>query len=208
MELLNFFVFIGIVACGVSGALTGISKNLDLFGVICLGLATSLGGGIVRDILLGETPPVAFINPSFATASFIASIVTWIFYHKAHKIKNIIIITDAIGLGVFTAVGANKAIEHGLDDPFIIVAMGLITGIGGGVLRDVFTREIPFVFQKEIYAIASLIGCIVLILTYHVIPSIISLYLCLIVTFVIRIVSVRKNYNFPVIENSIEEKIN
>jgi uncharacterized membrane protein YeiH len=207
MELLNFLVFLGIIACGVSGALTGISKNLDLFGVICLGLATSLGGGIVRDLLLGETPPGAFVDPSFATASFIASIVTWMFYNKAHKIKTIIIVTDAIGLGVFTAVGANKAIEHGLDDPFIVVAMGLITGIGGGVLRDVFTREIPFVFQKEIYAIASIIGCIVLILTYHVIPSIISLYLCLIITFAIRIISVRKNYNFPVIENSTDQNI-
>ena len=115
-----------------------------------------------------------------------------------------IIRTDAIGLGVFTGLGANTAIEQGYNDPFIIVMMGVITGIGGGVLRDVFSREIPFVFRKEIYAVASILGAVALLLTYKI-NILLSLYLCLVITFTVRILAVRNNWNFPVLSSKLKD---
>jgi uncharacterized membrane protein YeiH len=203
MAVINVFIFIGIIAAGISGALVGIKKQLDLFGIVCLAVATALGGGIVRDLLIGNVPPGAFKDPSYFIASVIAALFTWIFYHKTDKLKNIIMVSDAIGLGVFTAIGANTALTHDMGEPFIVVSMGLITGIGGGVLRDIFSKEIPFVFRKEIYAIASILGSISLYMTYDQVPYIISLYICLVVTFVVRVVSVIFNFNFPVFKTKM-----
>jgi uncharacterized membrane protein YeiH len=199
MVVLDVFVYLGIVAAGISGALIGIKKELDLFGVICLCVATSLGGGIIRDLLVGNVPPIAFVEPSYFFVSLTAGILTWIFYEKIHQLGLIIIISDAIGLGVFTAVGSNTAITLFQDEPFLVVSMGLITGIGGGVLRDLFAKEIPYVFRKEVYAIASILGSVSLILTYNLFPHMVSLYICLVVTFTLRMVSVLLKLNFPVL---------
>jgi len=199
--LLDAFVYLGIVAAGISGALTGIKKEMDLFGVICLCVATSVGGGVIRDLLVGRVPPVAFIKPSYFFASLGAGILTWIFYERINRLGPIILISDAIGLGVFTAVGSHTALMLFDHEPFLVVSMGLITGIGGGVLRDLFAKEIPYVFRKEIYAIASIIGAICLILTYDHVPPVVSLYICFGVTFVLRMVSVFMNLNFPVLSS-------
>jgi uncharacterized membrane protein YeiH len=205
MYLLDAFVYLGIVAAGISGALIGIKKNMDLFGVICLCIATSLGGGIVRDLLVGNVPPVAFIQPSYFFVSLTSGIITWIFYHKIDRFGYLILISDAIGLGVFTAVGSNTALTLYDNEPFLVVSMGLITGIGGGVLRDLFAQEIPYVFRKEIYAIASILGTVSLILTYNLFPHMISLYICLGVTFTLRMVSVIFKLNFPVLASEKKE---
>ncbi|GBF73629.1 membrane protein [Paenibacillus sp. 598K] len=201
MYLLDAFVYLGIVAAGISGALTGIKKEMDLFGVICLCVATSVGGGIIRDLMVGSVPPIAFIKPSYFFASLGAGILTWVFYERINRLGPIILISDAIGLGVFTAVGSNTALMLFDHEPFLVVSMGLITGIGGGVLRDLFAKEIPYVFRKEIYAIASIIGAVSLILTYDYVPQVVSLYICFGVTFVLRMVSVFMNLNFPVLSS-------
>ncbi|GGE62676.1 trimeric intracellular cation channel family protein [Priestia taiwanensis] len=206
MTLITIFVFIGIIAASISGALIGIKKQLDLFGVICLAVLTSLGGGIIRDLLIGRIPPIAFIEPSYFFTGLAAALFAWVFYHHTDQLRAVILISDAVGLGVFTAVGASAAIEIGMDKPFIVISMGLITGIGGGVLRDVCSKEIPFVFRKEIYAIAAIIGAASLYVTYDYVPQIISLYICLTVTFMIRIISVWYNLNFPVIKTKISPK--
>jgi uncharacterized membrane protein YeiH len=204
MAVINVFVFLGIIASAISGALVGIKKQLDLFGVICLAVAAALGGGIIRDVMIGNVPPTAFVEPIYFFVSLAAALATWLFYHNVNRLQGIIMISDAIGLGVFTAVGANTALTHDMDEPFIVVSMGLITGIGGGIMRDVFAKEIPFVFQKEIYAIAAIIGSISLLITYNHVPHILSLYICLAVTFVIRVLAVRHNVNFPVIKTEME----
>jgi uncharacterized membrane protein YeiH len=202
MTLINIFVFIGIIAASISGALIGIKKQLDLFGVICLAVLTALGGGIIRDLLIGRIPPIAFVEPSYFIASLTAALFAWVFYYKTNRLRTIIMISDAIGLGVFTALGASAAIELGMDEPFIVISMGLITGIGGGVLRDVCSKEIPFVFRKEIYAIAAIVGAISLYVTYDYVPQIIALYICLVVTFMIRIIAIWYNLNFPVFKTT------
>lgn len=198
MVLLDIFVYLGIAAAGISGALVGIEKELDLFGVICLCVATALGGGMIRDLMIGNVPPAAFTEPSYFFVSLAAALFTWGFYRKLNRFSQLITVTDAVGLGVFTAVGSNAALLHHADKPFLVVSMGLITGIGGGVMRDVFAKEIPYVFRKEIYAIASILGSLSFILSYEIVPRVVSLYICLLVTFAVRIVSVIYKLNFPV----------
>lgn len=198
MALLDVFVYLGIIAAGISGALIGIEKRLDLFGVICLCAATALGGGLIRDLFIGNVPPVAFTAPSYFFVSLAAALFTWVFYRRLKRFGQLIMVSDAVGLGVFTAVGSNTAMLHHADKPFLVVSMGLITGIGGGVLRDVFAKEIPYVFRKEIYAIASIMGSISFILAYDFVPPIVAMYICLLVTSAIRIISVMYKLNFPV----------
>lgn len=204
MTVINVFIFIGIIAAAISGSLVGMKKQLDLFGVICLGVATALGGGVLRDIMIGNLPPVALIQPIYFFVSLCTSLLTWLFYKKVTKLQNIIMISDAVGLGVFTAVGANAALTHHMNAPFLVVSMGVITGIGGGILRDLLAKDIPYVFRKEIYAIASIIGAMSLFITYDLVPHIISLYICLFVTFIIRVIAVKYNMNFPVFKTDME----
>ncbi|ERI93619.1 hypothetical protein HMPREF1982_01601 [Clostridiales bacterium oral taxon 876 str. F0540] len=201
MFLINSFEIIGTIAFAISGALIGIEKKLDLFGVIFLAITTAVGGGIFRDIIIGNTPPTAFVNPTSCIISIATALITFYFYKKLHKLKNIIVISDALGLGVFTAVGANTAVTHEMNYAFIVISMGLITGVGGGILRDVFVKDIPFVFRKEIYAVASILGALCFFFTYNYLSEAMSLYISFIVTFIIRILSMIYNLNLPVPEN-------
>lgn len=199
MLLISILEVIGTIAFAISGALIGIKKKLDLFGVIFLSITTAVGGGIFRDLVLGNTPPVAFVKPIYCSISGAAGIITFIFYGRISKLKNIISITDALGLGVFTALGSNAALAHNMANPFIVISMGLITGIGGGILRDVFVKDIPFVFRKEIYAVASILGASGMYYSFNYFPNIISIYICFAITFIVRILAVLLKLNLPVL---------
>lgn len=201
MFLLNSFEIIGTIAFAISGAMIGIEKKLDLFGIIFLAITTAVGGGIFRDLIIGSTPPTAFLNPKSSIISIITALVVFIFYEKINKFEKIIIISDALGLGVFTAIGCRTAIVHGADNAFIIIAMGLSTGVGGGLLRDVFVKNVPFILKKEIYAMASIIGALCFYYLHSKLPDIISLYICCAIIFMIRIISIIYNFNLPVREN-------
>ncbi|MHB9094835.1 MAG: trimeric intracellular cation channel family protein [Eubacteriales bacterium] len=187
MVLLNIFIFIGIVAAAISGALLGIKKQLDFFGIIVLGTATALGGGVIRDILLGYTPPVAFRQPVYTVVSVIAAILVMFFPKKFSNQTNIIMFFDAIGLGIFTAVGANLALQQKVSSTFIAVTIGVITGVGGGIIRDIFAQEIPLIFKKEVYATASIAGAFSLAYSRHFLSGMIPLYICFTTTLVIRL---------------------
>jgi Predicted membrane protein len=200
MLLINILEIIGTIAFAISGALIGIEKQMDLFGVIFLSITTSVGGGIFRDLIIGSTPPVAFTKPVYFLISTACAIITCIFYKRIIKLKNIILISDAIGLGVFTAIGSNAAITHNMNRLFIVISMGLITGIGGGILRDVFAKDIPFVFRKEIYAVASMLGGLGFYFAYNNFSHTVSIYVCLAITFMVRIISVMYNINLPVLK--------
>ena len=158
MFLLNSFEIIGTIAFAISGALIGIEKKLDLFGIIFLAITTAVGGGIFRDIIIGSAPPTAFVNPTSCIISIITALVVFFFYEKINKFEKIIIISDALGLGVFTAIGCKTAILHSANNAFIVITMGLSTGVGGGILRDVLVKNVPFILKKEIYAVASIAG--------------------------------------------------
>ncbi|WP_066193073.1 MULTISPECIES: trimeric intracellular cation channel family protein [Gracilibacillus] len=200
MFLIETFVYIGTIAFAISGSLLAIKKDLDVFGVLLLGLTTALAGGVIRDLMIGNIPPTNLADPQYFLVSLLASLATILFYEKLNRFEHGIAFFDAIGLGVFTAVGANAAISLDYSQPFLIITMGLVTGIGGGVLRDVFVREIPLVFRKEIYGIASIAGSVVLICTYEFISLTVSLYLCLIITLIIRILALKWRWNVPIVQ--------
>ncbi|MBU4438701.1 MAG: trimeric intracellular cation channel family protein [Acetobacterium sp.] len=197
MFLLNSFELIGTIAFAISGAVTGIEKKLDLFGIIFLAVLTAVGGGIFRDLIIGNTPPTAFVNPSAAIISIITALVVFFLYKKIHKFEKIIVISDALGLGVFTAIGCRMAMTHGASNAFFVVAMGLSTGVGGGMIRDVFVGNVPFVLKKEIYAMASIAGALFFYASYPYMPEMVALYFCSAIVFVIRIVAVIHKINLP-----------
>lgn len=161
---------IGTIAFAASGAMLAIDRDLDLFGVIFLGVMTACGGGIMRDIILGILPPTAFHNSIFVLVAAVTSMLVFLFaYLKGSKYwkqrdqidKNINLL-DAIGLGIFSVIGAKVAMERGYNDNmFLCVMMGMSTGVGGGIIRDLLSRTIPAVLQKRIYAVASIVGAAV-----------------------------------------------
>lgn len=168
---MDSFIFtleiIGTCAFAVSGAVVSIIKRLDLFGVLFCGLITALGGGVIRDILLSNLPPAMFCNYIYAFFAVGTALATFIFARiartsfetRAEDIDRINNIFDAVGLGVFTIVGINIALSMGYtDNPFFVIFLGMTTGCGGGLLRDILVREVPFILTKKIYAIASILG--------------------------------------------------
>lgn len=168
----NVLVFvlelIGTAAFAVSGAIVGIKKQMDLFGVIVLGVCTAVGGGIVRDVILGITPPATFHDPVYTLSAAAVSVLMFLPHVRARVGRHepvfdrLLLVMDAVGLGVFTVVGvqcAYRQAEH--DTLFLTVFVGLITGVGGGVLRDVFSGERPYIFVRHFYACASIIGALI-----------------------------------------------
>ena len=161
---------IGTVSFAASGALVAISCSLDLFGVIIVGCVTAVGGGITRDLLIGNVPPQVFSNPFILLLSFVTALVVFLvamlnekkFAGVRDRIERINVFFDALGLGAFSVAGIEGARTAGYADNFVlVVTLGVITGVGGGVLRDVFVNEKPYILTRHIYAVASILGCII-----------------------------------------------
>ena len=157
----------GTISFAISGAMAAVEKRVDLFGVIFLGVTTSLAGGIIRDVVIGRVPPAAFSDYKYMAIAIVTSLIVFILarvYHEHYKdnlelINTINNVFDAAGLGAFTITGANVAMGMGYrSNGFFMIFLAMITGIGGGVLRDLMIGEIPFVLRKRIYAVASLAG--------------------------------------------------
>ena len=201
MFLLSSFEVIGTIAFAISGALVGIEKKLDLFGIIFLSITTAVGGGIYRDIIIGRTPPIAFVNPTSSIISIITALIVFACNEKVGRFQKVITISDALGLGVFTAIGCRTAVLHGANNGFLVIAMGLGTGVGGGILRDVFVKNIPFILKKDIYAVASIIGALCYYHIHSYLPDILFLYICFAIIFIIRIISIKYKLNLPVRKN-------
>lgn len=196
---------IGTIAFASSGAMLGIRKNLDIFGVVVLGLCVAVGGGIVRDIILGLTPPSAFRDPSYALTALVTAVLLFgIVYWKQEILtsrymeiyETIMNYCDAAGLGIFTVLGVYTGYEQGYRGRFFLIFLGMLTGIGGGVIRDVLADTMPFILRKHIYAVASLAGAFV---CQRLIGQ--NLYLALaagtVVVLVIRILASHYRWNLP-----------
>ncbi|ABO09100.1 trimeric intracellular cation channel family protein [Pyrobaculum calidifontis] len=169
LEVLNY---VGIVAFAVSGALKAGEKNMDLLGVITLGFSTALAGGIIRDVLLGRVPPVNLIYLPYSLTAVAASVATFILYPRVRSYKDLFLYPDAVGLGAFSAIGADVAasfaLKHGYsasESWFLVAALASITAAGGGVVRDVLAGEIPQILRREIYATAAAVGGIIYLAT-------------------------------------------
>jgi uncharacterized membrane protein YeiH len=149
----------GTVVFALSGALLAVRKDLDIFGVVVLSVAAGLGGGMVRDVLLGATPPVALDNELLLISAICAGFLGFFFHPRIGRLNQSIRLLDALGLGLFAVVGALKTLEAGLG-PVPAVLLGVVSGVGGGVIRDLLGGEIPLVLRRDIYALAALAGAV------------------------------------------------
>ena len=154
IDLLGVFVF------ALSGALLAVRKRFDVFGVAVLAVAAALGGGVIRDLLIGSVPPAALRDWRYAAAALLAAGVGFVASQPLERIGPAVRVFDAIGLGFFAVAGASKSLAFGLP-PFAAVAMGVVTAAGGGVIRDLLAGEVPLVLRREIYAVAALAGALV-----------------------------------------------
>ncbi len=154
--------FIGTFAFAISGATAGARKGLDLFGVLVLAFAAATAGGIARDTMLGATPPVALVDGRYLAVSALAGLLTFYRYDTIERLRNPVQLFDAIGLGLFAVIGAGKALAYGVG-PVGAVMLGVLTGIGGGIVRDVLVMQVPGVLQRELYAVAALLGAAVVV---------------------------------------------
>ncbi|SDN40263.1 trimeric intracellular cation channel family protein [Allokutzneria albata] len=158
---------VGIAVFAASGALAGVRARLDVFGVVILAMTTALGGGILRDVLLDVSPPASLRDWRYLLVTAVTGLVVfWVHPHMA-KLRRAMLLADAVGLGLFTTAGTITALELGAP-AYTACLIGMTTGIGGGALRDVLIREIPVVLQREIYAVAALLGAVVVVVGRHV----------------------------------------
>ena len=152
MEFISIVEIIGTIAFAMSGALTAIEKDLDYYGIGIFAITTSVGGGIVRDLLIDRPLPASLENPLYALISLLSAGFVILFYTHINKLAKKLQFFDAIGLGAFTAIGAEVAVRLGFQQWYVVVTLAVLTGTGGGLIRDVFAREIPYIFRKEVYA--------------------------------------------------------
>ena len=185
----------------LSGAAAGIKERLDLFGVLVLSFAAASAGGIMRDLLIGAVPPAAISDWRYLGVSLLAGLVVFFWFPRSErlrKLRNLVMIFDAAGLALFAVAGTQKALGYGLN-PVMAPLLGMLTGIGGGMLRDLLLAEIPTVLRSELYAVAALAGAVVVV-AGHVLNfqptamAIAGAVLC----FGIRLIAIRRGWRLPV----------
>lgn len=205
MEL--FFLILelaGTLAFAASGAITGLKRGMDLFGVCTLGLTTAVGGGVIRDVILGNTPPATFQDPIYALVALGASLVLFLpgirrvlmWDQRLYDLSMLIL--DSAGLGIFTVVGIRIAYgSTGSPTLFLLVFVGVVTGVGGGVLRDVLAGQTPYIFVKHVYASASLAGALVCVGLWRVWGEIPATLGGTAAVLLIRLLSAHFRWNLP-----------
>ena len=206
-EIIRIMEFIGTIAFALSGSLVAIGSGLDVFGVVFLACITAFGGGVVRDILLGITTPVIFndfglflVAAAVAILTFIIAYVLRIKFNlirsKTEAVNNIF---DAIGLSAFVVIGSEAACINGFsNNSFFVVFCGMITGVGGGIFRDVLIHTTPYVLKKHIYAIAAIMGGITYYLLRKYTQNIQSAsVLSMVLVFVIRMLATKYRWSLP-----------
>jgi uncharacterized membrane protein YeiH len=192
LDLFGTFVF------ALSGALVAVRRGLDLFGVLVLSFAASSAGGIARDLLIGATPPAAIQDWRYLGVSMLAGLLTFFRHADIERMRNPMQLSDAAGLALFAVAGAQKALAFDLP-PGMAALLGMLTGVGGGMLRDVLVSQIPTVLRAELYAVAALCGAAVVVLgdRLHMPPTATTLAgagLC----FGLRFMAIRYGWRLPV----------
>ncbi len=186
---------IGTLAFAASGALVGIKKRLDIFGIAILAVTTAVGGGIIRDTLIGNTPPLSLTHPSFILLSLAVAVGVSFSVKQVIRRQKLLNLCDAIGLGAFTATGASLGLQH--DSLLLVLTLGVVTGVGGGVIRDIFVQQIPTVLHREVYASASLLGALIFYLLQFHLPVHVAIYPAFVATTAIRLYCVHHRIDLP-----------
>ncbi len=193
----------GTMAFAVTGAFKAIESKADIVGIVILATITGVAGGTIRDIVLGRFPPNSIMDPSYVIITVATGIVLFFLYSKLKKHWNVFLKFDAIGLGVFTVIGATFAYNlFGLNFLAMVLA-GMLTAVGGGILRDVFVNQVPIVFVKELYALASFVGVVIF---YLILAVGADLYIASIagigIVTGLRLVAMKYNWNLPKVKGN------
>lgn len=215
-SIITFFMeMAGTVAFAASGTMVGVERNMDIFGVSVLGVVTAVGGGMIRDIVLGIIPPNVFTNPVYALVATITSCVVFlVFYWKRQLLEGhmrltydrVMLVMDSIGLGIFTVVGVNTGIRSGyMDNVFLLVFLGTITGVGGGLMRDMMAGVPPYIFVKHIYACASIVGAVVCVYMNRFVGNVEAMMVACFVIILIRYLAAHYRWNLPRLHNGSEQ---
>lgn len=205
------FIFImdiiGTIAFAISGAMVAIEKRMDIFGVNILAITTATGGGVIRDLLIGRTPPVMFSNPMYVFIAIItANVVFGVLYFYRKRIgkgfvsvyEKILFWCDALGLAAFTVDGVDAGMQTGYaDNWFLLVFLGTMTGVGGGVIRDMMASQMPYIFVKHIYACASILGALAAVLLWNVCGQNMAMMIGFVITLTIRALAAHYKWNLP-----------
>jgi len=154
-DLIQVVDWIGTFAFALSGGMLGVQKKFDLFGVLFLSFVVAVAGGIMRDVLIGAAPPVAIREIHYFIIAIAGGLVTFFSYPKVASLKHQTLLIDAVGLSLFAVTGAQKAIDFGVN-PVMVAILGMLTGVGGGMTRDVLAGDVPFVLRSDLYAVAAL----------------------------------------------------
>jgi uncharacterized membrane protein YeiH len=188
----------GTFAFALSGAMAGVRRHLDVFGILVLSFAASSFGGIGRDVLIGAIPPAALMDWRYLAVSLAAGLIAFFWSSLIEKFHNPVRLLDAIGLAFFAVAGTEKALAFGLSPPMAAL-LGMLTGIGGGVVRDVLLAEIPVVLRSDLYAVAALAGAVIVAVGSMLqIPALITTICGGLVCFGLRVMAIRWGWRLPV----------
>ena len=204
MELFNqILLMLGTVSFAASGALLAIRKGMDIFGVAMMGTVTAVGGGILRDVTLGSTPPAIFSTPEFILAAIGVSLLLFLPRLRRAIVDNhrgfeiFMLLADSIGLGMFTVHGVQTALLAGADSLLLVLFVSVLTGVGGGVLRDLLSGERPYIFMKHFYACASLIGALVTYLLWNVLGGGYAMAIGFVLILAMRLLAAKYHWSLP-----------
>ena len=207
IDLTFVLEMIGTVAVALSGAMVAIQKRLDLLGILVLGITTAVGGGMIRDLIIGIHPPMMFVKPVYVVVSAIFILILFLIIKVNHSspkflesalYETLFNLMDAIGLGVFTVVGVNSVMNNDMNHMlFLKIFLGVITGVGGGLIRDMMANETPGILRKHVYACASIVGAVCYIILYDWLRSGTAMVLSVILVVVIRVLAKHYEWNLP-----------
>jgi len=205
LDLIGTFVF------ALSGAVVGVKRRLDIFGVLVLSFAAASAGGIIRDLLINSVPPAAIRDWRYMAASVLGGLLIFLWFprsQRSSRVRNFVLLFDAAGLALFAVTGTQKALGYGLN-PVMASLLGMLTGIGGGMMRDVLVAEIPQVLRSDLYAVAALAGAAVVVIgrQLDIAPAAVAV-LGAAICFGLRLVAIRRRWQLPVARAGIEENEN
>ena len=191
LDLAGTFVF------GLSGAMLAVRRDLDVFGIAVLAVAAALSGGLIRDMALGVAPPAALATSAYLLSACVAAFVVFFAHRVIERLSKPVMILDALGLGLFAVSGARKALDFGLD-PVPAIVLGVLTAVGGGVVRDLLVAEVPRVLREEVYALAALLGAAVVVAGDMAgLAPVWAMTAGAVVAALVRVLSVYRNWQAP-----------
>lgn len=197
MSLLYALDLIGTAAFAASGAWAGIRRNMDLFGVMVLGLVTAIGGGTLRDLLLGDTPPFCLQDETYLYIAIGIALATFFLHRRMDWLRHPLLYFDAVGLGTFVVIGTEKALQFETG-ALGSVLLGVMTATAGGMIRDILANQVPLILRKEVYASACLVGGVLLVTLHHIdAPRAFALLCSAGLVTLVRLLAIRFNWALP-----------